>query len=284
MLIFSKPVQAEHNNFSIETSLNSGDGYLDYTINDSTGDWQSKLEFPLDYSSVKIKFKNEFKNCFLKETNFSFKKNINEPSDPFIDSDWLNIEFDSEPNIYAETKAEVDSFIFDLNYILSDYNIGNIYFGGGYSYSQRNYIMSGGYQNDYINMVRTEFADDLEVIEYDNEISNPYFSINYMTDNEKINLETIFKYSPYVNIKDFDNHILRDKTAESKTYGTGFKMLLNFNYELNKNFNIVIGYKYNQIETEGTQTQTFSDGSTAKVDQEINLNNNSYNIGLNYTF
>lgn len=284
MILVSESVQAQHNNFSIQTRLNSGDGYLDYTINDSTGNWQSKLEFPLDYTSININFKKEFNDYFLKETNFSIEKNITEPSDPFIDSDWLYKDFDSEPNIYAETKAEVNSLVFDLNYILSTYNIGDIYFGGGYSYSNRNYVMTGGYQNDYINMIRTEFADDLEVIEYDNEISNPYFSINYITDYEKINFKTILKYSPYVIIEDFDNHILRSKTAESKTTGTGTKILFNFDYKLNQNFSIIIGYNYNQIKTEGTQIQTFKDETKTKVDQEINLNNKSYNIGLNYIF
>lgn len=282
----SEPVNAKGKEKIITTEINKGDGYLDYTINDRTGDWQSKLEFPLDYTSIQINFKNKFNDYFLKESNFYISKNLNDSSDPFKDSDWININFNEKPNIYAETDTKIDYIEYEGNLLFDDNLIlENLYWGLGYNYSKRNYDMIGGYQNDYINMYHYKFDNDLKVMEYEVEINRPFLSLNYIFDNNKssyINFD--IEFSPYVKIQDYDNHILRNKTAVSDTQGLGIEIELKNNIHLNKNFVFTLGYSYEKIKTTGTQTQNFSDGSKIKVDQEINLENNIYQIALNYSF
>ena len=284
VLIFSFSINAENQNWSVTDNISKNEGYVKYTINDETQNWQSILEFPLDYFYYNLNIKKRIDYKYLKEINLNYSENISQPENEFKDSDWIGINFSEEPNIYAETKAEMDYINYDINLIIDKFSKNNFYFGGGYSYSKRNYLMTGGYQINYMDQTFFKFEENQKVIEYNIKTYKPYLQLALITNYSPISINGKIKYSPYIKIKDFDNHFLRNKTARGSTNGYSFDININTEIKIKDNLKIITGYNYSYFKAKGVQTQTFQDGTKANVNLENKLNDYSLNLGISYKY
>lgn len=286
MLLLSLNVSADEG-FGVE--LLSNKGYVNYIIEDSgytNGNpyqIKSELEFPLDYEIAKIDFEKNIDVYKFSKIYLSFSKNITDTDSKFKDSDWLNKDPETEPNIYGETNTEVNHS--DFNIKGETYKNGGFAFGLGLNYWKNDYVMSGGYQKDEIYNNHTTFDDDLEVLEYEIEVTKPYL---YMQYDKEINNNYSFllngEFSPHAMVKDYDNHILRGKISEGETSGYAVGLGFEVNRKINNTLSLDLGYKYNWLLARGTQTQTFADGNVGTIDQEHNLKSQSFKIALNYKF
>ena len=283
LFLFSTPIFA----FEVQSEIGLRDGYTSYTINDSSDSWQSLLEFPMDYSVLKLNYKKEFNNTKIKSLSLSYLTNLDDPGDPFIDSDWLSTEGKGEPDIYAETESEIDMSEIDIKLVLSkDLTVDNkdsfLGTGLGYKFSNHGYKVVGpGYQEDYVNDVKHTFGDGIELIDYDLDIKAPYLLLHSNSDF----LEANFKYYPYVQIEDLDHHILRNKYSEGKADGNGFEINLKFNKKLKENLFFNVGLIYETIEAEGEQKQWFTDKpDTYNVDYKFDYHHKTFQTGITYLF
>lgn len=283
LFLISTPVLA----FEVQSEIGLRDGYTNYTINDSSNSWQSVLEFPLDYNVLKLNYEKEFKNQKIKSLNISYLTNLNDPSDPFIDSDWLSNEGKGDPDIYAETESEVEMSEVDIQILLSkDLTPKNkrsfLGTGLGYKFSSHEYSIIGpGYQRDNVNNIQVNFDKGIELLDYDLDIKTPYLFIQ--SDNGI--LEANFKYYPYVKVEDLDHHILRNKFSEGEADGRGFEINLNFNKEIKEDLFFNIGLIYETIEADGNQKQWFTDKPDVyNVDYEIEYHHKTFQAGLTYLF
>lgn len=282
LFTFISPVLA----FDIEGSLLSRDGYTSYTINDQSNNWQSVLEFPLDYEILKLNCKVKLGKK-IKLINLAYLTNISgEPEKPFVDSDWISTEGVGEADLYAETETKVDMSEFSLDLLLNHDFISNkkmfLGLGLGYKESKHNYMIVGpGYQKNNINNTKIYFDDQEELLEYDLHIKAPYILLY----SETSAIKSKIKIYPNLDVYDLDHHILRDKYSESENNGSGFKLDLQYNKEIKKNLALTVGFIYELIKADGKQNQWFEDSDVEyEVDYELEYKHRSFNAGIEYRF
>ena len=282
LFTFISPVLA----FDIEGSLLSRDGYTSYTINDQSNNWQSVLEFPLDYEILKLNCKVKLGKK-IKLINLAYLTNISgEPEKPFIDSDWISTEGVGEADLYAETETKVDMSEFSLDLLLNHDFISSkkmfLGLGLGYKESKHNYMIVGpGYQKNNINNTKIYFDDQEELLEYDLHIKAPYILLY----SETSAIKSKIKIYPNLDVYDLDHHILRDKYSESENNGSGFKLDVQYNKEIKKNLALTVGFIYELIKADGKQNQWFEDSDVEyEVDYELEYKHRSFNAGIEYRF
>ena len=95
-------------------------------------------------------------------------------------------------------------------------------------------------------------------------------------------------YSPLAVVRDYDHHILRDKTATGRTTGDSFRFGLNADYRLVKNTSVFAAAEVTRIHAEGRQEQRTTDDQGLPLDLEIGLLHKSVqwraNIGVAVLF
>lgn len=260
---------AHTDEISIEKQL----GYTNYIIYDHTYSWRSKLEFPLDTELIVIKRDVNPFSLFVK---FNINK---ENQDLFKDSDWLYN--NPYPDIYAEAKSRMNTIILEGKFRIQEGKIFNINLG--YEYQYYDFVI---YDPNiiYRNSNNSEYIDG-DVLEYNITYNIPFVELVSSFDYEELNLLAAIKFSPLVDVDDYDYHILRDKTTESNTGGYGFEYRLNISYNINNNLSFNMGYQKQNIETTGSHKQLFSDDTVVTgITAEINKYSENYSIGVKYSF
>lgn len=287
VLIVFMTVPVSANNFNFESNFGIRSGYSTYIINDNNENWQSKLEFPLDYNFVEFSLDIDLWDNF-RTSELSYLTNISDKSkNSFIDSDWSNTMGEGDPDIYAEAESIVDMSEFDFK-VLFDHNlIANnsdnfLGLGFGYKRSDHNFMVVGpGFQKDNINKLELEFGKNKELLEYNLEIKAPYILLY----SETPTLEGNIKFYPRVDIYDLDHHILRNKYSEGETKGKGIEFNLKYKKELKKGLKFNAEFTYETFNTEGEQHQWFTDMEEQYlVNHEIEYTTRSIMAGLTYKF
>ena len=270
------------------------DGYTNYEIYDDSLTWKSLLEFPLDTSLLSLEYKyfSDINTLFSKNNKkipfyFNYQVSIKDKNDKrFKDSDWLNSNFDKDPIIYAEAKSKINATIIDLNTIFYKNvlnNNGKVNIGLGYENKEFDYTAYNAFIDDNYNNTAGYIKED--VIEYNVKYYIPYVLANYKIKYNGFGYNIGMRYSPIVNVEDWDYHILRDKTSESETNGDMFSYNIGINNEIKNNWLIKLNYTKTSIETKGKQTQTFSDGrKISDITSEIYMESAEFTFTIIHLF
>lgn len=194
---------------------------------------ESELEFPLDVLVAGINTKVDTKlwqNASL-SFNLNIHKSVGNPNNHMTDSDWFTFPSPGGDRIkfsYTESRSKLKATILDINqrfefYISRKFQLAGIL---GYKYLDFSYEIFGvsGWFLDsiYHHTYYDEYAG-VNVLNYNVSYYIPYAgfaaAIGVSPD---ITLHGEYKLSPYSLSKDFDDHILRNKTGEGNCSGNSF--------------------------------------------------------------
>lgn len=238
-----------------------GHTLYDITFTDGTDTGRSELVFNIDTLIEEIKYlnysnKRSFDYSLELKSDYLFKN-----SGILVDSDWTN----DYLTTYSETKTDLDLFNLDLR-IKTKSLADNVDFRviTGYEWQNYYFVGYGTEQTDYTTDPPTtiNISDNTNTITYEIDYSIPYLALSLGSKNMKEkSYELIIGYSPLVRAKDIDHHLLRNKRAESNTDGQAYFIEADMEFKIRKNRFFVIKAEYVNIETSGTQTQYFGDGS-----------------------
>lgn len=230
----------------------------------------SELEFPLDVYMISLSGGIEItKKLFM---SARVKKNVTDDAGKMKDSDWMTLSNPDRLDIYSESDAELDALIIDINFRYKFFNKSGWSFsaGLGYLYQYFDYDIfdldqwypSGVYGtgHDYVSG---------KVLTYEVKYSIPYTEIGAQFKIKDFSVETTLGYSPLVNVKDEDHHILRSKVNKGDCDGDAIFFSLKGQYDFLKNWFLTLGFEYMKIETEGESDAYFYGVYDHTIDEEI---------------
>lgn len=302
---------------AIDYAFGYGIGYVNgntlyhISVYDATGGIESELEFPLNtvlfgleggYVSKNAKGQDEFR------IGLQWFTNMESGSGKLKDSDWLTDNFDIQappsppypPNsgyphpcldIYSESDIALKANIIDLrgsynNWISDNLSIGPL---GGFLYQN--------YQFDASNVNQVGFgpwapgytgsASGL-VLTYEVTYTIPYLGVHSEIQFDG-HFQTIIDlaYSPWASAEDKDDHLLRQKVSKASTTGNAYLAAVTVQWDIGDNDFFLIRGQYLKIDTTGTQTQTFYDGSGdvfTGINDKITSKQISASVLLNHRF
>lgn len=100
----------------------------------------------------------------------------------------------------------------------------------------------------------------------------PYIGVGTVYKIEKFSIEPIIKLSPYVILRDEDDHILRDKTSKGKLKGYAVMLSLEGRYDFVEHMFSTVSLSYRWVKADGDQDQSIGGSSLGKIEQEIESN------------
>ncbi|MFP4021158.1 MAG: omptin family outer membrane protease [Halanaerobium sp.] len=289
--ISTAKISAADNKF--EFGIKQLQGETQYRIEGSG--WASELIFPLDSKIMGIKYKREDFSIAGRDLIFKYGQTISGDNiSGFEDSDWLN--GDSAKDIYSKGNVDLDSKTFDLglryNNKINKKNKWNLIFG--YQrikhdfdvHSAVNYFGSSGF---LINRGHT-------VLKYETDYSIPYIGGGYTHKfSDDFSISGNLKWSPISEVEDQDDHLLRNKVANSKADGNSYIINLDSNYQINNSWQSYLNASYFYSDLEGSQSQYwYGDDPETEVDDTgtkirgINYENKqemiTFAFGFKYNF
>lgn len=258
--------------FSIGLGYLTGNTLYHISSYDAAGGVESELEFPLKTTLFSMaggvtgrdrKGREQFK------VTLQWLTNIGSGSGELKDSDWLTDYYDNlwvgsaHPglDIYSTSDIDLKANIIDVrgsyNFWQSDaVSVGP--FGGllyqrfEYDASNVNQVGYGPYAPGYTGFIPGP------VLTYDVNYVIPYVGIR----SELIaarNFKAVAELggSPFASASDKDDHLLRGKTAKGSATGTAFLAAISAQWELQDKASLLLQGQYLNINTSGTQTQTW---------------------------
>jgi outer membrane protease len=282
----AQPVQQSASDFSFGIGIGYLNGNTLYHISsyDATGQGiESELEFPIKTFMLSIQggyLSKDRKGRDEVKITLQWLTNIDSGSGQLKDSDWLTDTYDiqappSPPNppnsgyphpgldIFSTSDIKSTVNIIDLRGSYSNWLSDNLSIGplGGFLYQNFQFDASNLNQVGYGPWaVYTATVPGL-VLTYQVTYAVPYLGVH-----SQIQLGHQFQtiidlgYSPWVWVNDKDDHVLRQKVAEASTTGKAYLASATLQWNIQDDC-IQVGGQYLKIDTTGTQTQTFYDGS-----------------------
>ncbi|MCF8002076.1 MAG: omptin family outer membrane protease [Halanaerobiales bacterium] len=260
LIIFSGGIKAEN---IVMNNIGKMEGHTLYDIkfHDGTNPGRSELVFNIDTLIEEVRWMNysqkrSFDYTIEMKSDYLFKN-----SGILVDSDWKN----NSLIIYSETKTDLDFFNLDVRLkskSLAD-NI-NIKIITGYEWQNYYFVGYGTEQINYTTDPPTidNISDYTNTITYEIDYSIPYLALSLGSkDMKDKSYGIVLGYSPLVEAKDVDRHLLRNKRSESDTDGKAYFIEADMEFKVRKNRSFIIKAEHVNIETSGTQTQYFADGS-----------------------
>ena len=267
---------------AIDYAFGYGIGYLNgntlyhISVYDATGGIESELEFPLNtvlfgleggYVSKNAKGQDEFR------IGLQWSMNMGSSSGKLKDSDWLTDSVDiievGSPHpgldIYSESDIALKANIIDLrgsynNWISDNLSIGPL---GGFLYQNFQFDASNVHQVGY-GPYAPGYTGSVSgrVLTYEVTYTILYFGMHTeIPFSNKFQAVVDLGYSPWASAEDKDDHILRQKISKAKTSGSAYLASITAQWDIEDNDFFLIRGQYLKIDTTGTQTQTFYDGS-----------------------
>jgi len=256
-----------------------------YVTPSTSGEYRfpiSKLEFPLDVYMVSgggsIEFAEKWK------VSVGVKKNITSDAGKMKDSDWgiwyYEVSWWTDPDsldIYSESDAELDALIMDINFRYRFYEKGNWSFTAGLGYIRQNFDYEVSNVDQWYPSLNDYYGYDIghdrlsgKVLTYEVIYSIPYIEIApKLKIKDKFSVELSLGYSPFVNVEDEDNHILRSKVSKGDCDGNATLLSLEGRYDFLKHWFLTLQLHYMTIDTDGKQKQYTEGVWTATIDQKI---------------
>lgn len=230
----------------------------------------SELEFPLDVYMISLSGSIEItKKLFL---SAKAKKNITDDAGKMKDSDWITLSNPDQLDIYSESDTELDALIIDINlqYRFFEKSGWSFNAGVGYLYQKFDYECSLIRQWSPSGLSGYDYTGTGEVgLTYEVRYSIPYTEIGAQFKIKDFSVETTLGYSPFVNAKDEDHHILRSKVNKGDCDGDAIFFSLKGQYDFLKNWFLTLGFEFMKIETEGESDAYFYGVYDHTIDEEI---------------
>ena len=226
----------------------------------------SELEWPLDIWLARVDG-----SMLIKKTvrvSASVKKDLSDPDDNMIDSDWITASNPSQLDVYSESEiSSFDALIYDIDvdWIFFRSDVVSLYAGLGFLYQDFEYEGKLIRQTSPSGIPGAEIEGDGRVgITYDITYTIPYLKIG--TDlkfSPKFSLAGSFSFSPFVEAEDTDNHLLREnggKIMDGDMDGDAIMFDFSGKYNFTPVVYVKAGFQYVKIEVDGTQTQVYGTG------------------------
>lgn len=287
-------------NNKLRFGLSQLNGKTQYEINYSNGVTMSKLEFPVDSLLGTLEYSVDVNSNFLNKLNIGgMKAGIEFTLDGDDAGDFKDTDYDTDGNtiIYSEAKTDVEVLKLNLQTRSDWHETANVKYSYllGVKYDEYEFNIYDAMQ--YLpnkSMITKDKALDYEV-----EYLMPYIGVvfeNNLGSNNKFELTSNLKYSPWTGVEDRDDHILRNKVGKSDANGNTIMFNLGVNYKFNKKTEGYFTSGYVKSNVDGEQDQYFygDDPGTSGIDETgIRINNIDYeaeketwhfDFGVNYKF
>lgn len=280
------------------------DGFSSYTIGGITESKfgqvvyhfpVSELIFPLNVYVGKMTVSGKINQNHL--LNISFQQSLSSYSGKFKDSDWLSSNA-IEKDIYSESDAFLNLFSYDARW---DYIVNSIVYPNN---NKTTYTFSIGYEHQDVGFeardleqwypsdpTKEKKTQEGKVITYDLLTKIPYWAFNINQTFGKASVGIGVGYSPYVQISDIDDHVLRSKLAKGSLAGQMDMVKFSVNYQFSSYLSSYIHYQYRYIQAYGIQVQSrYQDtsegeiGHIADIDQKIDSEQSQVSFGVVYAF
>lgn len=263
--------------FGLGLGYLTGSTLYHISVYDATGGIESELEFPLNtmlfgleggYVSKNTKGQDSFK------VGLQWFMNLGSGSGKLKDSDWISgtVETDPPPNglgfpahpgldIYSESDISLTAHIIDLRASYNFWTSTSLALGplGGLLYQNFQYDASNLKQVGY-GPYATRFTGTASgrVLTYEVTYTIPYLGIHAeMPFSKKFQAAIDLGYSPWAAAEDTDDHILRGKRSTGNTSGSAYLATVTAQWDIKDNDFFLIRGQYLNIETTGTQIQTW---------------------------
>ncbi|MDH5302061.1 MAG: omptin family outer membrane protease [Gammaproteobacteria bacterium] len=303
LIFFSNTARA----FDVEAAYGQRDGEVAYQIGGSvtpSNGESYRIRFPISELRFPINTKVANIVLFLPlddrwTLTVAVVETVSSNSGKMIDSDWGIKYYLADPNamrdsldIYSESQLQMNGRDFSLEAFKKVSFVGyedwNIELGGG-ALQQKYDFTAGNTLEEYPS---TPTASPIyiagETIKYEYQSKMLYVAFKTTRHlSEKYHLSFYGAYSPKVIISDFDNHLLRDKTATGSSEGWGGQYKAAFIRSLSKNSEIFVQARYQKTVANGIQTQR-SNETGVYTETDIGLRNinvqKSLSVGASIEF
>jgi outer membrane protease len=255
----------------------------------------SKLEFPLDIYMATIKANAEFQNTWL--FNASIKKDISSPDDPLIDQDWITTSNPSRLDISSTSNiGEFEGYEFDFTakYKFIQRDNWSLNAGAGYMYQNWQYTANLVNQYSPSGLAGYDYVGDgTPGIRYKLEYHIPYLQVGGKIKlGQQFSLESKLSYSPLVDAKDVDQHLLREKVNNGDLDGDAWMFDIEGKYHFTDNWFMSASYDFKEMKTDGTMSAEFSSTylyiygviPNHTVYEELESTQHSVALNLGYSF
>lgn len=285
-------IAAQNNNF--ELGIEQMEGETQYEIYGS--DWASELIFPLDSSILEFTYERQNFSIEGRDLYLKYGQTFNDQNiSGFEDSDWLNN--NSTKDIYSTGDVDLDGKTFDigLRYHKEINQRSKLTALMGYQIIKYDFDVHSAV-NHYGGSAG-EINNGDTVLLYESEYNIPYIGGSYERKvSNSFNLTGTLKWSPISDVEDEDDHILRNKIANSEADGNTYILKVNTEYEINNNWQAYLKAKYLYSDLSGSQSQYWYGDDPATPNQDdtgtridgINYENkqqiSSFGFGFNYKF
>ncbi len=257
----------------------------------------SELEFPLDTDlagvGIELSYFNDVSENNLPKAKLYCRLWSDVSHNGVLkDSDWM--ENDNQPglDVYSEGKTRIDLFLLDARYLYNFYIKKHFSIGvlTGYRYQNFDYRVYDVNQIGY-GIYASAYTTSQEglVARYWVKSQIPYFGFELSCSLSRfLEITAVVGASPWVKIKDMDDHILRYKRCTGRTEGHSYFAKVSADICLTRRVLVLLNMEYWDIETSGEQYQYWyggsSLGSSAVVSDMINSSYWLGNIALVYRF
>jgi len=227
-------------------------------------------------------------------------KNTNSSAGQMQDSDWgLNYSFENPQafprdslDIYSESRLKMSSLDIKID-LHKKVNVNflplwEIFVGAGI-YSQRyDFETFDTIQSYPSTPERPKIILDEKTLIYRYDSTMPFVSLKMKHHfSEKFLTSLFINYSPWLQVSDYDNHILRKKTSEGESDGWGIIFDVGIKYLINKRIHIQASVNYLKTVANGIQSQQFPEDSefdSAEIGLRNTSEQTSASIGISYAF
>ena len=268
---------------------------------------QSELEYPLDVMLFGIRLLKAGQFESGKAYRFFMRGwfNVTDPNSKMKDSDWFGVRDGSLTSLYkfsyTESRSELIWLGGETGIEVSNYSL----FGHSVSYGFK--IESDASYHKMFGVKGWQELPGTERIEFD-ELRNkvvltyklfyfePSVYINVkLLKTQMLNWSVLFSFSPLTIAYDIDNHVLRNKKAETTAFGIGLGIVSELSYKVAKNAFLIGEYRLRYIRTEGKMDQKFYGDDPSfegdetgleinNIDNIIALFTNQISLGLRWYF
>jgi len=286
-ILHDQPAPKLFTEFGLSTKYINGNSTYHISFDDSWangGHGESELEFPYDNFMTGItlavgsKYTEKPKQIRgLLTLSFFYSPSMD--SGTMKDSDWIENDaaFGEPPHAgkdcYTESDAEFTGLVFDINYAYH-FNMNNNWTLGpmiGYKHMDFNFDIYG-YSGTYWT---TPVSGTGKVLEYDVHYNLPYIGLSsnlLFGKKDQFQLNFTFGYSPWAEVKDSDDHLLRYKLSEGDCDGHAYLANINIDWNFYSNWTLGLRAEYVNIDTSGKQHQSWYDGPYAGTTIDVNDN------------
>jgi len=269
------------NDLGFSVSCYVGYSYLDgdttYKITSVDGT-QSELEFPLESSLVGGKLDVAYNDPAFSYYSPKFIWSLElygdvDNSGNLKDRDWIAGDGQSGLDIYSESRVEMDARIADMSLLWNMWVNEGAAFGLvlGFRYHKFEYRAYDTNQVGYgiYALTYTDYYPGA-TLRYYVKYKMPYIGFSWNTRmGDRLYLDGRMLYSPYVDVDDKDDHLLRYKLSKTSADGDAFLMSLHGRYSLRSGWFVDLGMEYGSIDTDGIQHQEFYAGTYAGTTYDV---------------